>query len=98
MPSLPPEQRRALLPVFVRYKDLVESGIVRSWTQLLRMIDDEDFPAGVMLGPHTRPWRADEVQEWLAARPTARKPIPPNARHPRARKPADADVADEARS
>jgi hypothetical protein len=68
------------LPVFVRYTDLEAAGIVNNWTTLLRLIDVEGFPPGVMIGPNTRAWRADEVEQWLAERPSARKIMPPGAR------------------
>jgi predicted DNA-binding transcriptional regulator AlpA len=72
------------LPIFVRYADLVSSNIVRSWTQLLRMIDHENFPVGQMLSPNIRVWRLDEIEAWLAGRPTARK-VPPPTSKPRGR-------------
>jgi hypothetical protein len=72
-------------PVFVRYDDLVAAGFVGSWTQLLRMIDDEGFPAGTLLSANVRAWRLDEVEVWLAERPSARKSVPPDAVHPRVR-------------
>jgi hypothetical protein len=81
-------------PVYVRYDDLVAAGIVANWTQLLRLIDTQDFPAGVMIGRNTRAWHVDQIKQWLAARPSARKVIPPNARHPRSRKRADADATE----
>jgi hypothetical protein len=72
-------------PIYVRYADLVAANVVQNWTTLLRLIDDEGFPPGVMIGPNTRAWRVDEVEQWLAARPSARKVIPPDAVHPRVR-------------
>jgi hypothetical protein len=72
-------------PVFCRYDDLVAAGIVANWTTLLRLIDDKKFPPGVMIGPNTRAWRIDEVEGWLASRPSARKAVPPGAVHPRVR-------------
>src|SRR6185436_7173218 len=57
-------------PVFCRYDDLVAAGIVASWTTLLRLIDDEKFPTGVMIGPNTRAWPLSEVETWLASRPS----------------------------
>lgn len=74
-----------LLPVYVRYAHLEAAGIVGSWTQLLRMIDEEDFPVGVLLSANVRAWRLDTITEWLEARPTARKNMPSNAIHPRVR-------------
>jgi predicted DNA-binding transcriptional regulator AlpA len=65
-----------VLPTFVRFADLVAARIVTNWPTLLRLIETEDFPAGVMLGPNMRAWRADLVAAWLDQRPTGRKPIP----------------------
>jgi predicted DNA-binding transcriptional regulator AlpA len=81
------DERR--LPTFVRFNDLVEAKIVGSWTQLARLQDEEGFPLGVLLGANTRAWKLDEVQAWLASRPTARK-VPPPKRRGRPRKPAEA--------
>jgi predicted DNA-binding transcriptional regulator AlpA len=72
-------------PIFCRYDDLVAAGIVANRTTLLRLIDDENFPPGVMIGPNTRAWRFDEVEAWLERRPSARKAVPPGAVHPRVR-------------
>ena len=66
-----------LLPVYVRFNDLVRANIATSWPQVLRMIEGENFPTGIMLGPNTRAWRLDLVEAWLAARPTARKIVNP---------------------
>jgi predicted DNA-binding transcriptional regulator AlpA len=74
--SVPHDQQRQVLPHFVRYHDLVAAGIVRNWPTLLRLIETEGFPAGVLLGPNTRVWKAADVEHWLAARPTARKALP----------------------
>ena len=80
-------------PVYVRYDDLVAAGIVQNWTTLLRLVSDENFPPGTMIGPNTRAWRVDEVEAWLASRPTALKVIPPNAVHPRIRDKRRANAA-----
>jgi len=64
------------LPTFVRFRDIKASGIAASWTQLSRLIDDEGFPPGIMLSPNIRAWRLDDVQLWLANRPTERKGVP----------------------
>jgi hypothetical protein len=60
------------LPVFVRYRDLVAAGIVNNWPTLIRLITEQNFPCGILLGPNTRAWRLDEVEAWLAARPIER--------------------------
>src|SRR2546428_320741 len=43
-------------PVFCRFDDLVAAGIVANRTTLLRLIDDENFPPGTMIGLNTRAW------------------------------------------
>jgi hypothetical protein len=99
MPPIPSDDdsaARRALPTFVRFADLVTSGIVANWTTLLRLIDAEGFPAGLLIGRNVRAWRLDEVEEWLASRPTARKAVSPDAVHPRVRdkrRAADAENA-----
>jgi hypothetical protein len=61
-----------LLPKFLKFKDLKDRGIVTNWPTLLRWIADEGFPAGVKLGPNVRAWREDEVEAWLANRPSGK--------------------------
>jgi predicted DNA-binding transcriptional regulator AlpA len=73
------EADAAALPTYVRFRDLVDACIVGNWPTLSRLIDEQNFPAGVMLGKNTRAWRLDEVQAWLAALPTARKIVPRQA-------------------
>jgi hypothetical protein len=85
----PPDGDAPLLPIYVRFADLIASRIVGSWTQLARLQDEEGFPLGILLGANTRAWKLDEVQAWLATRPTARK-VPPPKRRGRPRKPAEA--------
>jgi predicted DNA-binding transcriptional regulator AlpA len=102
VPPAPPDQRSPhgltddsaapvpLLPIYLRFRDLKASNVVASWTQLARMVDDEGFPAGVWLSANIRAWKLTDVQAWLERRPVARKAVPEDARHPRARKRADA--------
>jgi predicted DNA-binding transcriptional regulator AlpA len=68
------------LPIYVRFRDLVAAGIVRNWPTLIRLVDQQGFPPGRLLGPNTRVWTVDEVEAWIASRPTERKVIP-NARN-----------------
>ncbi len=56
---------------YYRYTDLVKAGIVNNRTTLGRWIKNYGFPRGVLLGPNTRAWPADEVDAWLAARAAA---------------------------
>jgi hypothetical protein len=61
------------LPTFVRFRDLFAANIVHNWPTLLRLMDEEGFPCGVLLGRNTRAWPLEDVEAWLATRPTARK-------------------------
>jgi predicted DNA-binding transcriptional regulator AlpA len=57
---------------FLRYKDLEDMGVVRSWTSLRYKIRHNGFPPGRYIGPNSRAWTEDEVQAWLAALPTTK--------------------------
>lgn len=57
---------------FLRYKDLEERGIVNSWTSLRYKIKNNGFPQGRYIGPNSRAWTEEEVQEWLEALPVTR--------------------------
>jgi hypothetical protein len=65
-----------LLQTHLRYADLFAAKIVRNWTTLMRLIEQEGFPPGRMLGRNTRVWTVEEVKTWLATRPVERKPVP----------------------
>ncbi len=65
-----------LLPTQLRYSDLTAAKIVNNWTTLGRLIEDEGFPPGKMLGRNTRTWNLDAVVAWLASRPIERKITP----------------------
>jgi predicted DNA-binding transcriptional regulator AlpA len=58
----------------LRFPDLVAIGLFNSRMTLKRAIDSQGFPEGVLLTPNCRAWREDEIEAWVAARPTARKP------------------------
>ncbi len=59
------------LPIYVRFEDLKRANIVRSWPALKKLTLTRGFPAGQMIGAHTRAWRLDEVMRWLDAQATA---------------------------
>jgi Prophage CP4-57 regulatory protein (AlpA) len=63
----------APLERWIRYADLKRAGIVGNWTQLLRLIELQNFPPGTMLSPKVRAWAVSEIEEWLATRPPAGK-------------------------
>jgi hypothetical protein len=71
------------LTVYVRFKDLVDAGLVGSWTQLQRLIRHENFPIGILLSANARAWKLSSVEAWAASRPSARKPVPRSPGRPR---------------
>jgi predicted DNA-binding transcriptional regulator AlpA len=64
----------------LRYRDLVAKGIVGNRSTLKRRITNDGFPPGAMTGPNERSWDEGEVEEWLASRPQALKPVPATGR------------------
>lgn len=54
---------------YYRFADLKAAGIVGNRMTLSRWIRSQGFPAGVLLGPNSRAWPADDVDAWLANRP-----------------------------
>ena len=62
---------------------LEAAGIVNSWTALRYKIEHNGFPTGRYIGPNSRAWTAEEVQQWIDARPTLnpRKALAPETGH-----------------
>jgi hypothetical protein len=58
----------------LRFADLKARNIVRNWPSLKRLIQDQGFPPGIMLGNNTRAWDEAEVEGWIANRPTGGTP------------------------
>jgi hypothetical protein len=61
----------------LKYSDLFEMGVFGSRMSLKRGIDEQSFPPGKLVTPNARRWTEEEVLEWLANRPVARKDAPP---------------------
>lgn len=59
--------------MLLRYTDLVERGVVRSRMTLWRLIKEFNFPAGKLITPNARAWDEEEVNAWIASRPSAPK-------------------------
>src|ERR1700722_11409326 len=57
------------VPKFLRFCDLQDRGLAQSHAGLRHLQLHENFPLGRLLGPSTRVWTAQEINEWLAARP-----------------------------
>ena len=57
------------VPRFLRLKDLQERGIAMTHQAVRHMQLYEDFPLGRLLGPGTRVWTVQEINDWLATRP-----------------------------
>jgi predicted DNA-binding transcriptional regulator AlpA len=61
----------------LRMRDLKERRIIPSWPALKRKIERDGFPPGFLLGPNSRAWLEDEVDAWIASRPSAAGAITP---------------------
>ncbi len=54
----------------MRLKAVTEAtGIKSSW--VYELMKQGKFPCAVKLGPKSRAWRSDEIQEWILSRPRA---------------------------
>jgi hypothetical protein len=58
----------------LRYKDLKRLNLINNRATLQNRIRHHGFPQGRLLGPNTRVWTMDEIQAYLASRPTAPRP------------------------
>jgi predicted DNA-binding transcriptional regulator AlpA len=68
------------LPRYVRARELIDAGIVGSYTALDRLIRNHGFPSGILLSPNVRAWPVDAVQHWLTTRPHERRKFVPRKR------------------
>ena len=57
-----------MLKILVRFRDLKQRGIVRSWAQLAYLIKRENFPGGFYLSANTRVWEESSTDSWLETR------------------------------
>jgi predicted DNA-binding transcriptional regulator AlpA len=54
---------------YLRYRNLVDRGLVNSRQELKRLQDTQGFPRGFLLGANTRVWADEEIDAYIAARP-----------------------------
>lgn len=69
----------------LRFKDLREQRIVRTWTTLNDWIDNRGFPPGCMIG-RFRTWTEAEVLAWIERQPSDKAPplaVPSRGGHDR---------------
>ena len=59
----------------IRFSDLCAAKVVENRAQLRHLQDKHGFPSGFMIGPNSRGWFEDEVDKWLAQRPTGKAPL-----------------------
>jgi hypothetical protein len=57
------------MPTYLRFNDLKASGLVQSWAQLERM-KELGFPPGRLISKGVRIWTQDEIDAYVADRPT----------------------------
>jgi predicted DNA-binding transcriptional regulator AlpA len=56
---------------WLRFRDLKNRGLVKSWPQIKRLIEEYGFPPGRMLSPNVRAWTDEEVEQYENSRPVA---------------------------
>ena len=54
---------------WLRFPDLRARNVVKSWTQLKRLIEEYGFPPGRMLSPNVRAWTEEEIDAYCASCP-----------------------------
>jgi hypothetical protein len=57
------------VPRFLRLSDLQERGIAMTHQAVRHMQKNQGFRPGRLLGPGTRVWTVQEINDWLATRP-----------------------------
>lgn len=60
----------------LRYRDLKAKGVINNRATLRNRIVRDGFPPGELTGPNERTWDEGEVEEYIASRPKAPKPLP----------------------
>ena len=58
--------------LFITFSELRHHGVKFCRLHLNRMVERGMFPQPVWLSPNRKVWRAGDVDQWLATRPTAR--------------------------
>ena len=58
------------MTTYLRFADLKTRGIVTNWVTLRNRIKSSNFPSGRLIGPNARGWSEQEIDDWLASRPT----------------------------
>jgi len=72
---------------YLRFADLKAAGIVNNWPSLKNRIEKFGFPPGRLIGPNSRVWSEQEIADYVASRPTDRKPAPRRYRSPKSPSP-----------
>jgi len=52
----------------IRFSDLKEKGVVNNRATLSRWIKQSGFPPGFLIGPNSRCWYEQEIDDWLSHR------------------------------
>jgi hypothetical protein len=59
--------------LWLSFADLQAEGVTTNWQTLSVWVRNEGFPPGRLFGPNSRRWTREEINEWLASRPTTRE-------------------------
>lgn len=58
-----------MIPQVIRFADLKAKGLVTNRETLGRWIREKGFPPGKLIGPNTRVWTDQEINDWWNSRP-----------------------------
>lgn len=61
---------------YLRFTDIQARNIANNRVTLNDLIQNHGFPVGMWLSPNRRAWPEEEVDRWLATRPSARTTKP----------------------
>ena len=63
--------------IVVRFNDIKNQGVVKTWGEIQKLIDEQDFPEGFRPTKFTRAWFQEDIDAWLRSRPSASDVKPP---------------------
>lgn len=60
------------MTTLLRFSDLCQRNIIKSWAMLKRRVENDRFPPGRIIG-RRRLWTEEEIDEWVKSFPTGGK-------------------------
>ena len=67
--------------LWLSFNDMKTLGIVTNWQSLRHWQQHHGFPTGRLFAANSRRWSREEIDAWLASRPTARAEFEDDTKH-----------------